>query len=236
MTTLSTKEPVAHPFELAGMGHGPYRFVGLVEMPNLSENSASNFGGNNPYAEVQSFHMKAGAGTCACCGMAITVICVVQDGLGDNWGVGSDCVEKLGTPALCNAAKVAVAKRRNKMAAARREVKRQATHQKWLAALSTKPGSLPGETNASRMGREDAERCFSRLAAESAVNARRESFKDILSVLEASGNDFYKSLASQLSAGPLSERQAHFVAKAMMGRQNKANSEQWEAVLARCIA
>lgn len=152
------QESHAHPFELAGMGVGPYTFGGIYEMPNLSEQSASTFGNGNPYAEINSLKLKAGAGTCANCGMAISVICVVVDSNGDRWGVGSDCIDKIGEPALCSAAKVAVARRRSRKAAMRREAKRQQEHEAWLASVSTKAGSLEGETNAQRIARENQER------------------------------------------------------------------------------
>lgn len=39
-------------------------------------------------------NLKAGLGTCAHCGHAISIICIVQVGNGDLYGVGSDCIEK----------------------------------------------------------------------------------------------------------------------------------------------
>ena len=200
-------KPTAHAYEMAGMGTGPYSFYGIVEMPNLSENSAANFGSANPYAEVQALKLKAGAGTCACCGMAITVICVVCDGAGDRWGVGSDCVEKIGDAALCSTAKVAVARRRARMARSRSAAKREARRQIWLDQPSTHLRAQAGETNRQFNVRMDAEIVVAGVAAKAATAVREALLADVLAVLDA-GNEFFRSLASQLRHGPLSERQA----------------------------
>ena len=96
---------------------------------------------------------------------------------------------------------------------------------------------------AEQIAAEDAER-EQRIAefrvAEAArvarVEARAESLKDILAALEGTGNSFHASLASQLRAGALTERQAEFVAKAMFGRCTKKNSAAFEAICDRCTA
>ena len=48
----------------------------------------------------------------------------------------------------------------------------------------------------------------------------------------------HASLAAQLSRGPLSSRQAEYVAKATSstGRRNKRNADAFDAVFERCIA
>jgi hypothetical protein len=217
-----------HPFEAAGMGRGPYRFVGLVELPDLSENSARNFGNSNPYAEVQSYNLKAGAGTCACCGLAIRVICVVRDADGGNWGVGSDCVEKVGDKCVSDPARIAVAKRRNARAAQLREQRRLAAHAAWLLAPSR---NNPAETNAERIDREGREQAAKLEARKAALEGRKAQFADVLHCL--TGNDFYNSLASQLEHGPLSSRQAEYAAKAVLGRRVKANAEAFDALVER---
>lgn len=76
--------------------------------------------------------------------------------------------------------------------------------------------------------REEAER--ERLAT------RAAAFADILPYLESTMNPFYRSLAEQLRRGPLSPRQAECVAKAIFGRCNKRNAEQWDSIESRCTA
>jgi hypothetical protein len=227
-TTLEAPQSKLHPFESAGMGRGPYRWVGMVEMPNLSEDGAATFGGGNPYAEVQSYNMKAGAGTCACCGMAISIVCVVRDADGNNWGVGSDCIEKAGDSHIGNYAEIAIRQRRNAKASQRREAKRQANHAAWLIAPSREN---PSETNQQRIDRQNAERKAREQSYQAEVDARKVQFADVLNVL--TGNDFYKSLAEQLSRGPLSQRQAECAAKAVLGRWTKKNNDEVIELIAR---
>lgn len=202
-----------HPFEQAGMGIGPFSFVGMAEMPDLSESSASNFASLDPYAEIRSLNLKSGAGTCSCCGMAISIICVVENGVGERYGVGSDCVLKCGQPALCNAAKVAVAKRRNEINRKRNEARREQQHQKWLATASTKVDALPGETNGQYLDRQNARIAELEAKRQASIASRANAFSDILNALFAADSDFHRSLAEQLKFGPLSERQAAFVGK-----------------------
>jgi hypothetical protein len=54
-----------------------------------------------PYINQSLVHpnFKSGAGTCAHCGHAILNIYQVQIGNGDVYGVGSDCIAKVGLPA-----------------------------------------------------------------------------------------------------------------------------------------
>lgn len=65
--------------------------------------------------------------------------------------------------------------------------------------------------------------------------ARAEALKDILQGLAVRGTSFHASLAEQLRAGPLSHRQAEFVAKAIHGRCTKKNNDVWCAVYDRCV-
>jgi hypothetical protein len=68
------------------------------------------------------------------------------------------------------------------------------------------------------------------------IATRRETVGDIVDALRAVGTDFHSSLASQLETGPLSWRQAGFVAKATSatGRRNKKNADAWDDVVERC--
>ena len=223
----------AHPFERAGMGVGPYLFCGISEMPNQSEDSAGNFGNMNPFVEIHALGLKAGAGTCCCCGMAITVICIVSDAAGDKWGVGSDCVLKAGEPSLGNAAKVALAKRRSAITAARNEARREADRIKWLATVSTDTRSLPGETNGQMIKRQNAERLTTEQAEKGARRARAEHFRDILEALVAMKTDFHTSLGRAITFGPLTERQAEFAARVWFPRATAKNESDRSALISR---
>jgi hypothetical protein len=67
------------------------------------------------------------------------------------------------------------------------------------------------------------------------IAARYELLKDILDVLEGQQTEFHSSLAQQLRLHCLSERQAVYVAKAVVGRYTKKSEEQWNAVVDRCL-
>lgn len=234
MTTALISEPKAHPFELAGMGVGPYRFLCIVQMPNLSGDSAANFGNANPYAEVQAMKMKEGAGTCACCGMGITVICVVEDGSGDRWGVGSDCIEKADEPALCDAAQVAIAKRRNRMSRERAEVKRQERQCQWEAAPSKDTRATAGETNAqfnvrrTREAQEETDRSNAELAN------KGEVLKPMASAMRDGQGGFCDSIANDLARGIVpTGRGLSITLDILAKRAGRRNSAAYDAELNR---
>jgi len=93
MTETGEQErKVAHPFARAGMGVGPWRFVGVAQIPPTSLGEANPDAYNNALRDLPK--LKAGLGTCACCGMAIMNIFIVRDSAGDLWGVGCDCIRK----------------------------------------------------------------------------------------------------------------------------------------------
>ena len=97
---------------------------------------------------------------------------------------------------------------------------------------------LTDEEVAARQARRDARKAEfdAAVAAREAVEAeRRERFADILAILAAQNSEFHSSLASQLIQGPLSWRQAMFVAKATSEtrRRNKRNAAAWDEVESR---
>jgi len=83
-------------------------------------------------------------------------------------------------------------------------------------------------------------------AAEVAREVEREAARvrrlavvgDIVELLYREHSEFHASLAAQLAVRPLSERQAHFVAKltSATGRRNKKNAEAWDALLHVCTS
>lgn len=82
--------------------------------------------------------------------------------------------------------------------------------------------------------KQEAARIAEASAAHAAkVAERTELLKDVILPLEASGNDFYCSLAAQLKAGPLSWKQTNHVCKFFYGRLTKKNDAQWTALAAR---
>lgn len=72
---------------------------------------------------------------------------------------------------------------------------------------------------------------IAQVAAERA--ARYERLHDLIDPLRAQQTDFHSSLASQLLDGPLSDRQACFAMKVLMGRETKKNGDAWWAMYGR---
>ena len=164
---------------------------------------------HNPTAyQIAISEAPAGAGTCAHCGMGILHHVVIEDENGKRHFIGTTCAEKVG----CDPEQI---KHRwtdeDKAAWEARRLERQAAYDEKRAAY------------------------------EEEVRIRRalrlEQVGDIVHLLESLGGEFYTSLASQLRDGPLSPRQAHYVAKATSetGRRNKRNADAWDDILDRCV-
>lgn len=119
--------PTIHPFYAAGMGEGPYQFVGCYDLGEaMDPNSAANFGNMRGWVQ-DAPKLKAGLGTCSCCGHGIMQICIIRNRAGELYGVGSDCVEKADQDGICrDGVKAAIALRNRAKARARREAKRKA--------------------------------------------------------------------------------------------------------------
>lgn len=132
---MSTETTAIHPFFLAGMGEGPYRFEGCYDLgAALDPASAANFGSMRGWAK-DAPKLKAGLGTCACCGMGIMLICIIRNADGDLYGVGSDCVEKADQGGICReGVKAAFALRNRAKRQAQAAAKRKAAWEAGRAA------------------------------------------------------------------------------------------------------
>lgn len=192
------KQGKAHPFELAGMGTGPFTFVGTYEIP-VHDDSAASFANPNPYADAP--RLVGGLGTCANCGMAISNICIVRNSTGQLYGVGCDCVEKTGDKSLGDPAKVAIAKIRNRKAKEATRRREEIRQREWLKTASVASDALPGETNGERNTRKDAQRA----KAESDANVKRAKVGEILTeiavVIEDGKGGFCDSVARDMKRG-----------------------------------
>lgn len=210
-TDHAARAAKAHPFELSGMGTGPYAWVGMVSIPSPSLAEANADAYANAMRELPR-HLVGGCGTCANCGMGIMNICIVRDAQGREYGVGTDCIAKVDDKALGEPAKVALAKHQREIRRVKSELQRAARRVEWLQAVC-----WSGETNAARLAREEAELTAGALAQEKAEQDRATAFADVLPHL--SGCEFFDSLAEQLKRGPLSGRQAQFAARAVLGKK-----------------
>jgi hypothetical protein len=190
---MSNSPLSAHPFELAGMGTGPFGFVGMVSIPSatLAEQNPSAY--QNALGSLPH-DLEGGLGTCRCCGQAITHVCIIENAQGDRYGVGTDCVLKTDDPCLANKAKIAVAKLQRKQRFARAAAKREAHRQKWLSTACDEAG----ETNAQRIERERTEQEAAQKARKDAVWAK---FGFLLPYLGGPEGGFCASIAAGIREG-----------------------------------
>lgn len=163
----------------------------------------------NPAAYANSCRdLPPGAGSCSQCGMGILHHVVIRDADGIVRFVGRDCAEKVGVDPEALRYRQTAEQRAAYLA--QREAKQNAA----AAAAAEKAEQV---------------RIFLAL--------RRESVGDLIDLLRAQGTDFHSSLADQLAYGPLSERQAFFVAKLLSatGRRNRQNAAAWDDCIDRCM-
>ncbi len=227
------KTETAHPFEIAGMGTGPYRFVGMVSIPSATLAEQNTDAYNNALRELPR-DLIGGCGTCSNCGMAIMNICIVRDGQGRRYGVGIDCIAKIDDPALCDAAKVAVAKHQRAVRRQRNEVKRQERHRAFDGMFSTDPRAHYGETNLQLRERLNAE-AVAALSERNALGARRGLIlKPLADALRDGRGGFCDSIANDLARGVVpSGRGLAITLDILAKRAGRRNSAAYEAELNR---
>lgn len=164
-------ETTIHPFEKAGLGKAPFRYIGAVDQPLTRGGSVviGHIGG----CQVET---KPG-GTCDYCGLAIINMYKVRSADGHTFRVGCDCLKKVDivNPATLKAdiKKAKDAKADNRIAEAKAQLETQAVQ----SALANKPhpapwGQAKGLTmldyvrwmmsNAGRSGRTDAAKIIER--------------------------------------------------------------------------
>jgi hypothetical protein len=186
----------AHPFELAGMGLGPFRFVGMVQIPSasLAEHNPSAY--NGALASLPR-NLIGGCGTCYNCGMAISNICIVENSTGQRYGIGSDCVLKTGDPFLGNKVKVTLARIQRAKRQEKAEAQREARRAAFLSAVCNEAG----ETNAQRIERENSEAKAAQVAREAAALSRFAFILPILDAHSRTDGDFCYNMAYGLRHG-----------------------------------
>ncbi len=92
-----------HPFEKAGLGKAPFRYVGMIDQDiRYGERVIGSVGG----VEITT---KPG-GTCAYCGTYIVSMFQVESSDGNRFHVGCDCIRKVGGEKLVAATKSDVKK------------------------------------------------------------------------------------------------------------------------------
>jgi hypothetical protein len=220
----------AHPFELAGMGLGPFRFIGMVQIPSASLAEANPSAYNGALASLPR-NLIGGCGTCYNCGQAISNVCIVENSTGQRYGVGSDCVLKTGDQFLGDKVKVTLAR----IQRARRQEKAQAQREARREAFLAKVCNEAGETNAQRIEREDSERKAALAQRETAALAR---FSFVLPILDANSprdtsDNFCSNMARGIRQGYPPTGRALEIVREIYGKQfGRRGGKAYEAAVA----
>lgn len=132
-----TTETAIHPFEKAGLGKAPFRYVGAIDQP-------TNRDGSVIIGHIGGCHVETKpGGTCDYCGLAIINMFRVRSADGNTFKVGCDCLKKVDivNPATLKAdiKKAKDAKADNRIADARITLGREDVR----AALASKPHPAP---------------------------------------------------------------------------------------------
>ena len=129
-----------HPFE-STLGAGPYRFVGSFSIIKPCENMPE--GNYSQIAKTLHKNFVRGSGTCAHCGMAIMNVFQVETGNGEVYGVGCDCIMKVGMDAAeLTKVEKAVKQHEKQLRLARKETKAAAAKAKLNDLLDNRAEEL----------------------------------------------------------------------------------------------
>ncbi len=117
------KEKKVHRWEYTGHGAAPFRCVGVVEFPSKAVLEQNPDAYNNAMKNLPKGY---GLGTCAICGMALTVNYLINSADGKKFAVGCECVRKADDRNLTSAMNEKRLERERAKRAAKKEEKRQA--------------------------------------------------------------------------------------------------------------
>jgi hypothetical protein len=196
-----------HPFEQAGLGKAPFRYLGSDEKRTKSGQPA---------------------GTCDYCYRGILTCCVIGSADGKSFVVGCDCVRKTfgpGNRVLTdmerNVARVNLEKRR-----AKAEAKRQAALELYQAKLAEQRLRNGGLTDAEvQAQREQNER-------QAAADKYRAANSWLLQHIEPDTGFFVSEMARELQtrlAAELSERQLDVLRDVYAKKHGRKNTDAWKA-------
>ncbi len=126
---MTTEANTVHPFERAGLGKAPFRFVGMAQQDFCYGEVILN---RAEYERTGIALTTKPGGTCAYCGTAIKALCQILSADGKRFHVGCDCVNKVADSKLVAAVKVAT----RKADKAKRAIKANAVEAELLATLA----------------------------------------------------------------------------------------------------
>lgn len=126
-------EKLIHKWEAAGRGKGPFKVVGIFEMPSKSLLEHNPEAYNN---QMRTCPPGYAVGGCEVCGTALTVNYLINSSDGNRFAVGCECVKKSGGKNLTTAVHQLNLKRDREL----RAEKRRARHEGQLQQQREKNG------------------------------------------------------------------------------------------------
>jgi hypothetical protein len=134
--TTSTESSKVHPFERAGLGVAPFRFVGTYE-------SKFQAVPGDPSCPVLP------GSSCDYCGQGIMLVCTIEDANGKRFKVGCDCCRKTNDKRLVAAAE--------RVLSDREKARRKERNEKRRTQRRAKPASRAQIEYARKLGASETE-------------------------------------------------------------------------------
>ena len=206
-----------HKWEFNSIGKAPFQFVGAYEIPSssLAEHNPDAY--NNRLREMP----PCSCGICTVCGQAIVINCIVRDGTGKIFPVGSDCIKKAGDAGMTSSVKewqnARVREKRRKKAEEEREARLQAQREK-------NGGLTDWEIRQKRAEEE-------RVAREIALEPVKKLLAPLAERLEDGKGGFRDSVAEYLKSGSLPDGRGFDIMVEILAKQagRKGSSRKFKA-------
>lgn len=195
-----------HPFENT-IGPGPYKYLGSYDMGAALAHQQSF--GDTAAAFRDAPRLEAGMGTCVHCGHPILNIQIVRRGDGKLYGVGSECINKVGDGKLISAAKA----EKNRIAREKSAAKREANRIARLDAQREKNGGLTDYELSEKL-REEA-----RAAEDQRLKPIIEALSPYANQLEDGNGGFRDSVARDLRNGHIPSGRGFFIMLDILAKQ-----------------
>jgi hypothetical protein len=208
------------------MGTGTYRLVAIWAAPSKALQEA------NPqaYNHQMSNRPKACRFSCDHCGTGIQNHFIIRDSAGEEFSVGSSCIEKLGDTQLITEAKAAENKRQKALRAEKRhqeQLARQAAYKAEIEAERERNGGLTDHELAVK--KREAAKTERRLAI-------HEVAYDTVGFLNNVG-DFGRSMMTQILDGEMPTGNALRICVEIMAKQHgRKNSKAYNEAYPACEA
>lgn len=179
---MTDKTYVIHPFEAAGLGVAPFRYMGMVVRVGPIKSIWNG-------VEVETGAHGQPMGSCDYCGQGIKYCVVVADTTGKQFEVGCDCAERIGAKVIADQGLKAV-----------RLLQQQARREKAETARAARfeAGRPAREARAAEKAAQQAERDALRLAA---AERNATMLAPVLEALAGTQGGFAEDVRKDLEGG-----------------------------------